>query len=82
MKLWCVINLEHLNDDEIIGVSFRQPSHFGPTCFYDEREPAEEEIIRLKKKYPHGDFFLFEAVSQVNESTVVVGTFHLDDVAT
>ena len=76
-RLWCIIDLSRL--EPAIG-GYLQPRGKGPTVFYDDRAEAEAELLRLSTRHARGQFVLFEAVAQVNESPVVAGVSYIEEV--
>ena len=82
-RLWCIIDLSRL-EPAICGYlrpsGYLQPKGKGPTVFYDDRAEAEAELLRLSTRHARGQFVLFEAVAQVNESPVVAGVSYIEEV--
>ena len=42
---------------------------------FEDRDSAEEEMLRMKAKYPHDDFELFESVAFTREITTRPNTY-------
>lgn len=79
MKIFCIINLKAL--EPAIGGHLLS-KRFGPTCFYDDLDDAAEELFRLQKKYPGGEFFIFESVAWAKKSPTVKDAWHIEPVTT
>jgi hypothetical protein len=87
MKRWCIINLRGLHDAELhdnapLGQEVLS-RNYAPHRFYDDRDIAELEMIRLAKKYCNQAFTLFEAVASVNESANYIkrqAIMHIDPI--
>ena len=75
MEVFCIINLEKL--EPAIGGHLLS-KQYGPTCFYDDMDDACEELFRLQKKYPRGEFYIFKSAAVAIESISVPGVYHIE----
>ena len=76
MKSYCIINLQDIDDWTGFG---RIDRKHAPTMFYFERADVERELFRLQKKYPEGEFYLFESVGKVVQSLVNPDAAHIEE---
>ncbi len=62
--MWVIINLGYPAFMECGDGGDEIPGEFRPTYLHFEREEAERECLRLAKRYPGGEFHLFEAIAK------------------
>lgn len=75
MKRFCIINMTGLREVELwdgqpLGCEVLA-GHFGPGCFYTDRNQAEVELLRLSEQY--GPIFqIFESSEKVTEKQAII----------
>jgi len=60
-QFWMVVNVAE--SSYVCDAYALNPKRKGPTCMYWRRDWAEDEALRLAKRYPEGDFRVLECVS-------------------
>lgn len=62
MKFWMIVNIVSRENAEFYHCEAERV-HRPPTMMYPYKEDAEEELLRLSKKHPDGEFYLLESAA-------------------
>ncbi|MDH5525552.1 MAG: hypothetical protein OEY01_16415 [Desulfobulbaceae bacterium] len=76
-KLWMIVDM----DQALLGVGgFILQGKARPQYVYEDKEYAEDELLRLQEKHSEGEFVLFEAVAEARPGLIQRGCLFVEPI--
>lgn len=74
MKFYLICCMDNISDAGMIPYDDR------PKFMHDYKDMAENELLRLKQRFPEREFFLFESICVAREQVTGTGIIEIEAV--